>query len=92
MNFLKKTNMIKELQEKLDYWNNYREEIEFADVPADFRENLLSDINYQIVVIEEQLDKLMQDNTINAMLVTLIGFCGAATGLLGYAITIKYLL
>lgn len=84
--------MIKELQEKLNYWNNYRDEIEFADVPADLKHSLLSDIEYQIVCIEEQIDKLMQDNTLNAMVVTLIVFCGAITGLFGYALTVKYLL
>jgi hypothetical protein len=33
----------------------------------------------------------MQDKTINAMTLTLIAFCGAATSLFGYAITVKYL-
>jgi hypothetical protein len=84
--------MIKELQEKLNFWNNLKEEVELGDVPTDLKDQMLSDINYQIVVIEDQIDKLMQDNTINAMLLTLIAFCGAATGLLGYAITVKYLL
>lgn len=84
--------MIKELQEKLDFWNNLRDEVEFSDVPADLKHQMLSDIEYQIVVIEDQLDKLMQDNTINAMTITLIAFCGAVTGLFGYALTVKYLL
>ena len=84
--------MIKELQEKLDYWNNYREEIEYADVPADLKHNLLSDIEYQIVCVEEAMDLYMQNKTINAMVITLIGFCSTAAGLLGYAFTIKYLL
>lgn len=84
--------MIKELKEKLEYWYQYKEEIEFADVPTDLKHSLLSDIEYQIVVIEDQLDKLMQDNTINAMTITLIAFCGAVTGLFGYALTVKYLL
>lgn len=84
--------MIKELQEKLDYWYQYKEEIEFADVPKGLKYQLLSDIEYQIVVIEEQIDRLMQDNTISAMTVTLIAFCGAVTGLFGYALTVKYLL
>jgi hypothetical protein len=53
---------------------------------------MLSEAEYQIVVIEEQLDKLMQDKTINAMTVTLIAFCAAATGIFGYAVTVKYLL
>jgi chromosome condensin MukBEF complex kleisin-like MukF subunit len=92
MNFLKKTAMIKELQEKLDFWNNLRDEIQLGDVPADLKYQMLSEAEYQIVVIEEQLDKLMQDKTINAMTVTLIAFCGAATGLFGYAMTVKYLL
>lgn len=84
--------MIKELQEKLDFWNNLRDEIVFGDVPADLKYQMLSDIEYQIVVIEDQLDKLMQNNTINAMTLTLIAFCGAVTGLFGYALTVKYLL
>jgi hypothetical protein len=82
--------MIKELQEKLDYWNQYREEIEHADAPADLREQLLSDINYQIVCVEEAMDLCMQNMTINAMTATLIVFCGLATGMLGWAITLKY--
>jgi len=92
MNFLKKTNMIKELQEKLNQWNNLRDEVQLGDIPADLKYQMLSDIEYQIVVIEEQIDKLMQDNTINAMTLTLIAFCGAVTGLFGYALTVKYLL
>lgn len=84
--------MIKELQEKLEYWYQYKEEIEFADAPTDLKHSLLSDIEYQIVIIEEQIDKLMQDNTINAMTVTLIVFCAIITGLFGYALTVKYLL
>jgi hypothetical protein len=84
--------MIKELQEKLDYWNQYREEIEHADAPADLRDQLLSDINYQIVCVEEAMDLCMQNMTINAMTLTLIAFCGAVTGLFGYAVTVKYLL
>ena len=84
--------MIKELQEKLDFWNNLRNEVQMGDVPADLKYQMLSEVEYQIVVIEEQLDKLMQNNTINAMTVTLIAFCGAATGLFGYALTVKYLL
>ena len=84
--------MIKELKEKLDFWNNLRDEILLGDVPADLKHQMLSDIEYQIVVIEEQIDKLMQDKTINAMTLTLIAFCGAATGLFGYALTVKYLL
>jgi chromosome condensin MukBEF complex kleisin-like MukF subunit len=84
--------MIKELQEKLDFWNNLRNEVQMGDVPADLKYQMLSEVEYQIVVIEDQLDKLMQNNTINAMTVTLIAFCGAATGLFGYALTVKYLL
>jgi chromosome condensin MukBEF complex kleisin-like MukF subunit len=84
--------MIKELQEKLNFWNNLRNEVQMGDVPADLKYQMLSEVEYQIVVIEEQLDKLMQNNTINAMTVTLIAFCGAATGLFGYAMTVKYLL
>ena len=84
--------MIKELQEKLDYWNQYREEIEHADAPADLREQLLSDINYQIVCVEEAMDLCMQNMTINAMTATLIMFCCASAGILGYAMTVKYLL
>lgn len=84
--------MIKELQEKLDFWNNLRDEVVLGDVPADLKHQMLSDVEYQIVVIEDQLDKLMQNNTINAMTLTLIAFCGAATGLFGYALTVKYLL
>jgi chromosome condensin MukBEF complex kleisin-like MukF subunit len=83
--------MIKELQEKLDFWNNLRDEVQLSDVPTDLKYQMLSEAEYQIVVIEEQLDKLMQNNTINAMTVTLIAFCGAATGLFGYAMTVKYL-
>lgn len=83
--------MIKELKEKLDFWNNLRDEVILSDVPADLKHQMLSDVEYQIVVIEEQIDKLMQDNTINAMTLTLIAFCGAATGLFGYALTVKYL-
>ena len=83
--------MIKELQEKLDFWNNLRDEVVFGDVPADLKYQMLSDIEYQIVVIEDQLDKLMQNNTISAMTSTLIAFCGAVTGLFGYALTVKYL-
>ena len=83
--------MIKELQEKLDFWNNLRDEVQLSDVPTDLKYQMLSEAEYQIVVIEEQLDKLMQNNTINAMTVTLIAFCGAATGLFGYALTVKYL-
>ena len=82
--------MIKELQEKLDYWNQYKEEIEFAEVPADLREQLLSDINYQIVDIEEAIDLCMQNKTINAMSATLIVFSGLATGMLGWLVTVKY--
>jgi len=84
--------MIKELQEKLNFWNNLRNEVQMGDVPADLKYQMLSEVEYQIVVIEDQLDKLMQNNTINAMTVTLIAFCGAATGLFGYAMTVKYLL
>ena len=84
--------MINELQEKLDFWNNLRDEVEFSDVPADLREQMLCEINYNIVCIEDQLDLTMQSNTINAMTVTLIAFCGAVTGLFGYALTVKYLL
>jgi hypothetical protein len=83
--------MIKELKEKLDFWNNLRDEVVLGDVPADLKHQMLSDVEYQIVVIEEQIDKLMQNNTINAMTYTLIAFCGAATGLFGYALTVKYL-
>jgi chromosome condensin MukBEF complex kleisin-like MukF subunit len=92
MNILKKMTMNKELQEKLDFWNNLRDEIQVGDVPVDLKYQMLSEVEYQIVVIEEQLDKLMQDKTINAMTVILIAFCGAATGLFGYAMTVKYLL
>jgi chromosome condensin MukBEF complex kleisin-like MukF subunit len=83
--------MNKELQEKLDFWNNLRDEIQLGDIPTDLKYQMLSEAEYQIVVIEEQLDKLMQNKTINAMTVTLIAFCGAATSLFGYAITVKYL-
>ena len=83
--------MIKELQEKLDFWNNLRDEVQMGDVPTDLKYQMLSETEYQIVVIEDQLDKLMQDNTINAMTITLIAFCGAVTGLFGYAMTVKYL-
>ena len=84
--------MIKELQEKLDYWNHYKEEIEFAEVPADLKEQLLSDINYQIVCIEEAMDLYMQNKTINAMSATLIMFCCISTGLIGWLVTVKYLI
>jgi chromosome condensin MukBEF complex kleisin-like MukF subunit len=84
--------MIKELQEKLDFWNNLRDEVQMGDVPADLKYQMLSETEYQIVVIEEQLDKLMQNNTINAMTTLLIVFCAAATGIFGYAVTVKYLL
>lgn len=84
--------MIKELKEKLDFWNNLRDEIQLSDVPADLKYQMLSEAEYQIVVIEDQLDKLMQDKTINAMTITLIAFCSAVTGLFGYAMTVKYLL
>lgn len=84
--------MIKELQEKLDFWNNLKEEVDFSDVPTDLKDQMLCEINYNIVCIEEQLDLTMQNNTINAMTVTLIAFCGAVTGLFGYALTVKYLL
>ncbi len=84
--------MIKELQEKLDFWNNLRDEVQLSDVPTDLKYQMLSEVEYQIVVIEDQLDKLMQNNTINAMTITLIAFCAAATGLFGYAMTVKYLL
>ena len=84
--------MIKELQEKRNFWNNLRDEVEFSDVPADLRHQMLSDIEYHIVSIEDQMDKLMQNNTINAMTITLIVFCGVITGLFGYALTVKYLL
>jgi chromosome condensin MukBEF complex kleisin-like MukF subunit len=83
--------MIKELQEKLDFWNNLRDEVQMGDVPADLKYQMLSEVEYQIVVIEDQLDKLMQNNTLNAMTLTLIAFCAAATGLFGYAMTVKYL-
>lgn len=83
---------MRELQEKLDFWNNLRDEVEFSDVPTDLRYQMLSDIEYHIVSIEDQMDKLMQNNTINAMTLTLIAFCGAVTGLFGYALTVKYLL
>jgi hypothetical protein len=84
--------IMKELQEKLDFWNNLRDEVEFSDVPADLRHQMLSDIEYHIVSIEDQMDKLMQKDTISAMTITLIAFCGAVTGLFGYAVTVKYLL
>lgn len=84
--------MIKELQEKLDFWNNLRDEVDFSDVPTDLRDQMLCEINYNIVCIEEQLDLTMQNNTISAMTYTLIAFCGAATGLFGYVLTVKYLL
>ena len=83
--------MIRELQEKLDFWNNLRDEVQMGDVPTDLKYQMLSETEYQIVVIEEQLDKLMQNNTLNAMTLTLIAFCAAATGLFGYAMTVKYL-
>ena len=83
--------MIRELQEKLDFWNNLRDEVQIGDVPADLKYQMLSEVEYQIVVIEDQLDKLMQNNTLNAMTLTLIAFCAAATGLFGYAMTVKYL-
>jgi chromosome condensin MukBEF complex kleisin-like MukF subunit len=83
--------MIRELQEKLDFWNNLRDEVQMGDVPADLKYQMLSEVEYQIVVIEDQLDKLMQNNTLNAMTLTLIAFCAAATGLFGYAMTVKYL-
>lgn len=82
---------MKELQEKLDFWNNLRDEVVLGDVPADLKHQMLSDVEYQIVVIEEQMDKLLQNKTITAMTYTLIAFCGAATGLFGYALTVKYL-
>jgi hypothetical protein len=80
--------MIKELQEKLDYWNNLRDELELSAIPSDLKHQMLSDTEYKIVCI----DKLMQDNTISAMTITLIVFCAAVTGLFGYALTVKYLL
>ena len=84
--------MIKELQEKLDYWNNLRDELELSAIPSDLKHQMLSDTEYKIVCIENEIDKLMQDNTISAMTITLIAFCGAVTGLFGYAVTVKYLL
>jgi hypothetical protein len=83
--------MIKELQEKLDFWNNLKEEVEFSDTPYDLKEQMLSEVHYNIVCIEDQLDLTMQSNTINAMTLTLIAFCGVVTGLFGYALTVKYL-
>ena len=84
--------MIKELQEKLDFWNNLKEEVEYSDAPYELKEQMLSEVHYNIVCVEDELDKTMQNKTINAMTVTLIAFCGAATGLFGYAVTVKYLL
>jgi len=42
--------------------------------------------------VEEAMDLCMQNMTINAMTATLIVFCGLATGMLGWAVTVKYLL
>lgn len=84
--------MIKELQEKLDFWNNLKEEVEYSDAPYDLKEQMLSEVHYNIVCIEDQLDLTMQSNTISAMTTLLVVFCGAVTGLFGYAVTVKYLL
>jgi hypothetical protein len=53
---------------------------------------MLSEVHYNIVCVEDELDKTMQNKTINAMTATLIMFCCASAGILGYAVTVKYLL
>lgn len=84
--------MIKELQEKLDFWNNLKEEVEYSDVPYELKEQMLSEVHYNIVCVEDELDKSMQNKTINAMTATLIMFCCASVSIFGYAVTVKYLL
>ncbi len=84
--------IMKELQEKLDFWNNLKDEVNYSEVPTELKEQMLCEINYNIVCIEDQLDLTMQSNTISAMTYTLIAFCAAATGIFGYAVTVKYLL
>jgi hypothetical protein len=84
--------MNKELQEKLDFWNQLKEEVESSDAPHELKEQMLSEVHYNIVCVENELDKTMQSNTISAMTTLLIVFCAAATGIFGYAVTVKYLL
>ena len=84
--------MNKELQEKLDFWNQLKEEVESSDAPHELKEQMLSEVHYNIVCVENELDKNMQNKTINAMTATLIMFCCASAGILGYAMTVKYLL
>ena len=84
--------MIKELQEKLDFWNQLKEEVEFSDTPQELKEQMLSEVHYNLVCFEDELDKNMQNKTINAMSATLIMFCCASASLLGWAVTVKYLL
>ena len=84
--------MNKELQEKLDFWNQLKEEVEFSDAPHELKEQMLSEVHYNIVCVEDELDRNMQNKTITAMSATLIMFCCASTSLLGWAVTVKYLL
>jgi hypothetical protein len=84
--------MIRELQEKLDFWNQLKEEVEFSDTPQELKEQMLSEVHFNIVSVEDELDRNMQNKTINAMSATLIMFCCASASLLGWAVTVKYLL
>ena len=43
--------MIKELQEKLDFWNNLKEEVDYSDVPYELKEQMLSEVHYTIVCV-----------------------------------------
>lgn len=92
MNILNRIAMIKELQEKLDFWNQLKDEVEFSDAPLELKEQMLLEVNYNIICIEEQMDLKMQNNTINAMSATLIMFCCVSASMLGYAVTVKYFL
>jgi hypothetical protein len=92
MNILKKMTMNKELQEKLDFWNHLKEEVESSDVPLDLKEQMLSEVNYNILCVEDELDLNIQNKTITAMSVTLIMFCCASVSILGWAVTVKYLI
>ena len=84
--------MIRELQEKLDFWNQLKEEVEFSDTPQELKEQMLSEVHFNIVSVEDELDRNMQNKTINAMSATLIMFCCVSASLLGWAVTVKYLL
>jgi hypothetical protein len=90
MNFLNRIAMSKELQEKLDFWNQLKEEVEFSDAPQELKEQMLSELHYNIVCIEDELDRNMQNKTITAMSATLIMFCCASASILGWAVAVKY--